>query len=508
MAAFLTSVIEDAEFAARKLALIPSLLRVDAECEYRREYAKNKLQANLWLLGVAEFAESLGGEDLAASDREICLRAAQLAASHLNVAGRTERQICRALRRHQWRGIEKLAYKIGVVRKGRQEYASRQTIYRRQQQKKRWQAFGEATILFLGDKQISLAKIMKSNACRRAAELYHMTKALETIAEQDGLDWSMWTLTAPGEFHPAPSHGKNSWDDSTDPRQAHEYITARWRRIRAALAKQGIKLTGIRVTEPQGDGCAHWHLAIFFKPEDGLAIRAAFRAQWPTSIGAQEVIGDREKGGFASYMFKYISKIIAVIDQGDEGNHACISADAWRSTWSIRAFQFFGLPPLGLWRELRRQTAAPAGDDSVTGALWRAARRTDGVQFIRLAGGLAASRNRFKIAKVDTDRRTTQTCILDGETGESVMLEPRPKARTSVANSAPVTLIQSYPREKARHVKLNKTLAAGHPRGPHAHEARPEFGRVAPYAQVVNGVWWHKWRHPESRGPPPIPGSH
>lgn len=507
MAALLLGVLDDDEFAARKLALIPSMLRVDAEHEYNRKYAKDKLQGNLWLFGVVEFAESLGGADLAASDKDICLKAAQLAASQVTAAGRTEQQIRRALRRHQGRAIEKLAYKIGVVRKGHQEYASRQTIYRRQQQKKRWQAFGEATILSLGDKQCSLDKIMISRACCRAAELYHFAKALESIAEQDGLDWSMWTLNAPGEFHPAPSHGKNTWDDSTDPRQAHEFIAVRWGRVRACLAKLGIKLTGIRVTEPQGDGCAHWHLAIFFKPEDGPAIRAAFRAQWPTNIGAHEVIGDREKGGFASYMFKYISQAIAISDQGKEANHACIAADAWRSTWSIRAFQFFGMPSLSLWRELRRQTVAPAGDDSVTAALWRSARRTDGVQFIRLAGALAASRNRFKVAKVDTDQRTTQTCIIDGETGESVKLEPRPKWQMSFANSVPVTLIHSYPREKEEHGKLNKTLAAGLAPGLfHTPRDCPELGRVLPSAQFANELS-RKWRLPASRGPPFIPRS-
>lgn len=495
MAGFLSRVPTDAEFAARKLALVPSVLRADAESAYRRRYAENSQQGNLWLLALSEFAEKHGGGDLAASDRDICTRAAMLAQSPMAAAGRSEAQIRRELRRKQWRGIEKLAYKIGVVGKGRQEYVSTQTLCRRTQQKARWQRFADTSSLTHGDKRVKLSTIIADSAQRRSAELYHLSKSLQTVAEQDGLHWSMWTLTAPPEFHPAPSHGKSSWNDQTDPRQAHDYIAVRWQRVRAKLEAHGIKLSGVRVTEPHKDGCAHWHLAVFYNPDDHAAIHAAFRSYWPTESGAQEVVGDPAKGAFASYIFKYISKAIYSDDNAE--NATCKAADAWRSTWGVRAFQFFGLPPLTLWRELRKLETAPASDDSVTCSLWRAARRTDGAAFIRLAGGLAASRQRFRLRTTDDNQKT----IIDRETGEESPLPVRQKWTLQVEPRATFTVILSYPREATPAGAAGKNRIEKSVKNARRLASPGRALHTPDLPQALNGDQAHQWDKPPPSHP-------
>jgi len=60
------------------------------------------------------------------------------------------------------------------------------------------------------------------------------------------------------------------------------------------------------------------------------------------------------------------------------------AVEAWRSTWNIRAFQFFGTlhGKLTLWRELRRLNKQPAEDTAAR--LWRASRGGRGALFIAI----------------------------------------------------------------------------------------------------------------------------
>ncbi|TVT74629.1 MAG: replication endonuclease [Denitromonas halophila] len=409
MPGFLSRVLDDAEFARKSLAIIPEILRGDAEREYSRRYALNNRDGNLWLLGLTAFSRRQGARDYSRSDEVLCERARMLAANPLTAQGRTEQQIRRHLRRQQRRGIEMIAYKIGTVggRPSQQKYCSGQTVALRRQQVRRWLRYAERTQLRRGSQAIRLSEILTGAADRLAAERYCMTKGLQEVAEADGMQWSFWTFTAPPRFHPSPSHGKCRWDDELSPQDAHDWIAQRWAWIRAALAKFGITLAGVRVVEAHNDGCPHWHLAIYYRPEHANRIRETisryFRIvdrrgrelrQWARAIrrardgwtelevsNAREEVGDRGRGQFVTYMFKYLNKTLS------SGG----AVDAWRSTWGVRAYQFFGLPPLNLWRELRRQTQAPANER--VAHLWRCARGNRAAEFIRLAGGLAEHRD-------------------------------------------------------------------------------------------------------------------
>jgi len=67
-------------------------------------------------------------------------------------------------------------------------------------------------------------------------------------------------------------------------------------------------------------------------------------------------------GSVTAYVAKYVSKNIDGVGVGadHEGYGSAsyvenaVRVEAWASTWAIRQFQFFGTPPMGPWRELRR----------------------------------------------------------------------------------------------------------------------------------------------------------
>ena len=77
------------------------------------------------------------------------------------------------------------------------------------------------------------------------------------------------------------------------------------------------------------------------------------------------------------------------IDSDEFGNDAKSSADrvtAWASTWRIRQFQFFGVPPVSQWRELRRLTPEQLPNGLVKKCC-EAADCNDWYQYMELMGG-------------------------------------------------------------------------------------------------------------------------
>ena len=110
-------------------------------------------------------------------------------------------------------------------------------------------------------------------------------------------------------------------------------------------------------------------------------------AGWGEDVGAKFVEIDASKGKATSYLFKYLTKSLSSFAEL-HGDQAAI--DAWRATWGIRAFQFFGIPPKKDWRLFRKLNKAPA-DARLKGA-WYAAKRGDAAAWIGLSGGLCIKR--------------------------------------------------------------------------------------------------------------------
>jgi len=176
------------------------------------------------------------------------------------------------------------------------------------------------------------------------------------------------TRSAPSKFHRFSGDNKNEKWAGDDPRVVNTYLNQVWARCRAVFARETLPCFGLRVAEPHHDGTPHWHIMLFAKAPDLQRIERVFTKYAfsvdPTEPGARkhrlkiESI-DSAKGSAAAYIAKYISKSIDGL--GLRSDRYGLAADssaarivAWARIWGIRQFQFFGTPPIGPWRELRR----------------------------------------------------------------------------------------------------------------------------------------------------------
>jgi len=143
-----------------------------------------------------------------------------------------------------------------------------------------------------------------------------------------------------------------------------------WARIRAALARRGLVVAGLRTAEPHHDGCPHWHLIVYGPPEDLTFARHI--AGWHALADSGDEPGaDKHRFNFkvaesgtgaAAYAAAYVSKNIdgggmdgeRDMETGGYKSSTVKRVDAWASCWGIRQFQFFGMPGVGIWRTLRR----------------------------------------------------------------------------------------------------------------------------------------------------------
>lgn len=210
-----------------------------------------------------------------------------------------------------------------------------------------------------------------ANPEHRKTELNVRIRGLESYMTRIGSGpGEMWTLTAPSRFHRALIRRKGrkrvavdnpKWDGSS-PRDGHAYLTGLWARIRSALGRAGLTISGLRIAEPHHDGSPHWHILVY-GPDTARAwdiFRAYALRDNPDEPGAQkhrvqrEII-NRAKGSAASYLAKYIAKHVGADGVSDR-------VKAWASTWRLRQLQFFGAAAVTPYRELRRLKAGcPAG---------------------------------------------------------------------------------------------------------------------------------------------------
>jgi hypothetical protein len=361
------------------------------------------------------------------------------------------RHILRTIRRER----ELLAFRLELVRAGDHRYASDLAVSERADQLQRTQLWMERTTITDGDTVIPLKKIASTPRHRRS-QMYRVMQGLAKRAKAEGRKPSMVTLTAPGEYHPNPSHGTTSWDGILSPRDAHEWIH---QKIWLQLIKRGRGAFGASFREAHGDGCTHWHAIVF--------LTAAQRERWRSLLCElydikEDELDDREKPGCdwqdidgdeaaaVMYAAKYSAKGTGDVSGSKHVDDATISRlDAWRATWNIRSFQFFGIPRgiIGLWREYRRLSSpddfkrasgahGANADDTPHPLLrtvrdrsrWRAARRGDFAGFWSLVVPIANAAGETVQHAPRIERETTETRY--GERGSRpVGIDSGPRAR-------------------------------------------------------------------------------
>lgn len=466
------------QFEAARLALVPEVWRAKVERGYRRKLAKadavpmgrgNRTLAeqcaNAWLRDVSEvFAKvrmtpGLTEADIRDKARECAKQAMGLVeivpgvlvagieslrarlngfvdsfgikppSEKVKDAPAVARMTCpiwwrRALRIAQARQLELGAITLGYVHKRAEIYASDATVARRAEQRRRNAAMMAETTaqnLDTGDEYTlaQLAALSVSNPAIRRGELMTRINGFESVAKGLGHIAEFVTLTCPSRFHRMRKTASgfiegNPKHDGSSPREAQQYLGKVWARIRAKLARMGLKVYGFRIAEPHHDACPHWHLILFMQKQirDGVRtlprFRAVFRRYALQADGEEsgakkyrvkfESI-DWSRGTAAGYVLKYISKNIdgnGYAVQGDlEGDKAAIfpasRVEAWASTWGIRQFQQIGGAPVGVWRELRRM-AETEGAPEVIESARSAADVGNWARYTELMGGPLVAR--------------------------------------------------------------------------------------------------------------------
>lgn len=197
-----------------------------------------------------------------------------------------------------------------------QPYCSDDTLtFRKTQEEISQKTLEGVYVSRVGSGQITtLADIAKGQEQRRFNQLFHISKNLQSVADDADFEGYFVTLTAPGNYHPNPALGKCSYDQ-TRLRSGHEYIQDRWKLIRARLAKLKCSLSvdtffGMRFVEAHKDGCAHWHLLFFTTPERFSIFQNLANEYFPARRQWDYEQVDRTRGEASSYLFKYVAKTV------------------------------------------------------------------------------------------------------------------------------------------------------------------------------------------------------
>lgn len=219
---------------------------------------------------------------------------------------------------------------------------------------------------------ISLEEATKGSTSsleNRRAELMTRIRGSEEIAKARVLTPMFITMTCPSKHHLFAKGDRNPKFNGDTPRQAHKHLQRVWTRVRSKCSRLTINLFGLRIVEPHHDGCPHWHLLMFVKPDQKHGLVKIIRDYALQEDGNEpgalkrrvEVVTLKESGHAAGYVAKYVAKNIDGFKVGEDlesnnqpATETAHRVRAWASTWGIRQFQFFGDAPVSCYRELRR----------------------------------------------------------------------------------------------------------------------------------------------------------
>jgi hypothetical protein len=444
---------EIAQWRQGKVEPFPAAVQAAVVEQIKRADATDYRSANIWLGEVARdlSAAQVGRafdetaiRDHAENYARMCSRMRSLAAREsfalhmgikppagkaITVEGATKRLDDpmwwrRQLRKCWTRAAENGLRDIGIVRKGREPYASDAAVRHRTAQKRRAREFMERSQLVNDQgEQLDMVQVAErsvANPAIRRGEFMCRVRGFEETARDLGHVAEFATLTAPSIFHAyVAGAGRNPLFRRAAVREAQQWLCRQWARARAKLKRLSVLMYGFRIAEPHHDATPHWHLLFFLRSRDVETVRTVLRGVWLAEFadekGAREYRAkfetvDPAKGSAAGYVAKYVSKNIdgagAIADESDGETGTRVSegiarVDAWASIHGIRQFQQLGGPPVGLWREARRIRTEIDDRD-----LERARLRADAGDwrgFVQSVGGIhAGRRTNIKLETVET----------------------------------------------------------------------------------------------------------
>lgn len=296
----------------------------------------------------------------------------------------------------------------------------------------------EGDVITLAD----AADASTANPAIRRGELMTRITGCERWADARGWLGLFTTHTTPSRFHATKHTGdaNPAWTAAGCPtvREAQGWLCKTWAKCRAAMARRGLEVFGVRVAEPHQDGTPHWHMLVWCAPGQREQVVEVMREYWLKDAGDERGAAEHRfkaksmiAGGAAGYVAKYISK--GIDDAGDVGESGHVDdtpegvsvrmeqADLfgggaarvrmWARAHSIRQFQAIGQPPVTVWRELRRvpEVEAKQGPGVVV-QMWDAVnregeRRACWASYMERQGGACIGRDyRVKVATEEREQ--------------------------------------------------------------------------------------------------------
>lgn len=315
----------------------------------------------------------------------------------------------------------------GRISKHKEKYSSNLTVHRVGKKAAETKEYMEAQSMIADSgEHFEMSEILDhsiANPNNRRAELMIRMSGFEIYAQEHGQVGEFYTLTCPSKYHRFSGNTLNEKYELT-PKDAQNYLVALWANIRAVFAKHDIKPYGFRVAEPHHDGCPHWHMLLFVKPEQRQAMRDIMShyalLEDGEESGASEhrfkyVEIDSLIGTATGYIAKYISKNLgfSIDDMENDVNDSSKAygqrVKAWASVWGIRQFQQIGGAPVTVWRELRK-IREPLQDELLESARI-AADQSRWSDFLIIMGGV-------DVKRIDMQIILLKKNMIDTETGE------------------------------------------------------------------------------------------
>lgn len=249
----------------------------------------------------------------------------------------------KTLRKFKVEEVEQRLKNVGV---NRSQYCSLRSIKMFESRKEKNKEFLENSYIKNNGVVLSLAQCTRTEY-HRYSEFYTYMQNIELYAEELGFNWCFITLTLQPEWHINPSQGENKWNGK-GAKEGNNELTKQWHNIQRRLYNNEIRHFGVRVAEPHMDGTAHAHIMLFYDDTESSfdKIKETVKKYFPikkiSKKGELVEQGKVEKNNGKAKASSYISKYIAKGFEENSVNNN-LNVKAWRNTFNIRAFQFFGL---------------------------------------------------------------------------------------------------------------------------------------------------------------------